>query len=181
MRSRSGQRRDGGAEHPGMPGAQVSAPFVDIDHLRDHGQDGALRNAYHLEPVADRDVVELGEGSCKRDLVVGGWPMSIRDPQHLDIAARVVTAKCVEREFPTAMLKLDRGRGIRASEGRCADERRRRGERLTRSRTLVIDLEACALPGRKRGLMWVAWLRQQREGPHPGSDGRRHPEKKHCS
>ena len=47
-----------------MLGAQVSAPFVDIDHLSDHGQDGPLRDAYHLEPVADRDVVELGEGSC---------------------------------------------------------------------------------------------------------------------
>ena len=179
VRRRRGEGGDRRTRDPGMLAAEVGAPFVDIDELCRHGQDGPLRHTDHLQPVADRNVVELGEGSRERDLVIRGGPVPRRDPQHLDIARGVVAAERVERELPASMLKLDRCRWVRSPEGRRADERRRRGECLPRGRTVVINLEMRALLRRERCPIRVARLRHQGQGHHSGAHGQKHREENH--
>src|SRR6266516_5049484 len=136
--AQAGYRR---ARHPGMLAAQVRASFVNVDDFGRDSEHWFLRNAGDLDLLADPDVVQLGERSRERDLIVAARQVTCGDADLFHGTAWVVTTDRVQAEFAAAGLELQRGDRIWATRGRRAQKLRRGRYRLGVRPAVVRDLQ----------------------------------------
>src|SRR4029077_10043046 len=161
----------GGAEQPRVLAAEVRASLVDVDDSPHDCEHRLRRDAYDLEPLANRDVVELRERSRERDLVGGARPSARGDTQLLHGPACVVPTERVHGELAAAGLELQRGGRVRPAGCRRAEKLRGSGNRPRIGAAVEGNLQMRALLRLEGGLVRIVGLGQEGERHGPGAQG----------